>query len=78
MHKKFAELPAQAIRGRLFGVLPPTENSQWSREAASTFLKMVQAKQLVGKIEKIDQKVGIALYCIPICGIRSIVERTKT
>lgn len=59
MHKKFAALPAQAIRGRLFGVLPPRENSQWSREASAIFLKMVQAKQLVGKIEKIDQKVRI-------------------
>lgn len=60
LHKKFATLPQQAIRGRLAGIYPICAQQQWPREISSRFFDLVLQKELVGRIVKINLEVGIA------------------
>lgn len=64
LHKQFAELPEQAIRGRLGGIYPTNENEQWSRSAASRFLGFVMQKDLVAQIIHIDEEVRTSIFHI--------------
>lgn len=57
LHKTFAVMPQQALRGRLAGVFPPKQNSVWSMEAKKRFYQMVAMKDLIGRVEKIDREV---------------------
>ncbi|GJQ83207.1 putative P granule organization [Trypoxylus dichotomus] len=56
LHNQYAELPEQAIRTRLAGIYPRTENEQWSRAGAMRFLSLVMQKDLVAQIIKIDEE----------------------
>lgn len=58
LHRKFAVMPQQAIRGRLAGVFPPYAQQQWPREISTRFYGLVAKKELVARIQKINLQVN--------------------
>lgn len=57
MHKNFASVPPQAIRGRLAGIYPTKADTQWTRASADYFLGLVSNKTLVAQVHRVDEAV---------------------
>ncbi|GBP55438.1 Tudor domain-containing protein 5 [Eumeta japonica] len=57
--KCWGELPAQAVRARLAGVMPPSRARHWPHTSSAEFLQLVRDLPLVAEIVAVDYEEGI-------------------
>lgn len=58
LHKRFSDLPAQAIPCGLYNV-KPIESSEWSRVSTNSFINKVWSIPMIATIGDIDEEVDI-------------------
>lgn len=56
MHRRFFDLPAQAIKCALYNVTPPKKKSRWPIKISNEFLRMVENQKM--KAEVMDMQGG--------------------
>ncbi|XP_031332897.1 uncharacterized protein LOC116163188 isoform X2 [Photinus pyralis] len=54
LHRKFCNLPQQAVRARLCGIRPPIEKSHWPLETSNRLLELVRMKPCVAHLYHVD------------------------
>lgn len=58
LHVTFSKLPQQAMRGRLSHTYPIGKSCQWEREVSHRFLQLVELRDLIARVDKIDEVVS--------------------
>ncbi|XP_045452665.1 tudor domain-containing protein 5 [Melitaea cinxia] len=56
--RRWAALPAQALRARLAAARPPAAGRRWPRAAAAAFLRLVRERRLVANVVAADPRDG--------------------
>nr|CAD7437814.1 unnamed protein product [Timema bartmani] len=56
IHKDFADLPLQALPGKMSGIGPPYGQSNWPVEASKTFIKLLDSRPVVATVVEVNHK----------------------
>jgi hypothetical protein len=57
MHSDFAQFPIQAIKASLVNLVPVGGGTKWPHEAGVCFLDLVEDKNLIAIVSKVDHEV---------------------
>nr|CAD7426315.1 unnamed protein product [Timema monikensis] len=56
IHKDFADLPLQALLGKMSGIGPPRGQNNWPVEASKTFIKLLDSRPVVATVVEVNHK----------------------
>ncbi|XP_017767949.1 PREDICTED: tudor domain-containing protein 5 isoform X3 [Nicrophorus vespilloides] len=54
LHKSFAKMPAQALRGCLANIQPLNRNTRWDSKATQNFIQLAVNRRLVANIQRVQ------------------------